>query len=351
MPDAAIRFEPATGADDAALRALVRATPMPGAVSLVQTREPSFFAADAALGEHVETLVARESPGGPPLALLQRAERPVWLGGHVRRAAYLGGLRVHPAHRGRGIARRGWAAVGAWHEARPADLTLAALTAESHAAGRVFVERPGAPGAFARFRPVADLVTLALPVRRLVRQAGARPGVEAGRATAPPDPRDLTPAGPLALPGLAGADCLTAMRGGETVGSVSVWDPAVVRQTLVAGYSGALRWTRPLANAAARALGLHPLPSPGEPLRSAFATGLWAADAPALDALLDAALARCRVRGAAFLLVGFDAADPLARHARRRIHVPYRSTLHALVWPGERTPAVRRPVHAEIATY
>ena len=347
MPDAAIRFEPATGADDAALRALVRATPMPGAVSLVQTREPSFFAADAALGEHVETLVARESPGGPPLALLQRAERPVWLGGHVRRAAYLGGLRVHPAHRGRGIARRGWAAVGAWHEARPADLTLAALTAESHAAGRVFVERPGAPGAFARFRPVADLVTLAFPVRRRPRAPG---GVEAGAATAP-HPRDLTPAGPLALPGLADADRFTAVRGGEAVGSVSVWDPAVVRQTRVAGYSGVLRWTRPLANAAARALGMRPLPAPGEALRSAFATGLWAADAPALDALLDAALARCRVRGAAFLLVGFDAADPLARHARRRIHMPYRSTLHALVWPGERTPAVRRPVHAEIATY
>ncbi|HEX9950527.1 MAG TPA: hypothetical protein VGB53_02070 [Rubricoccaceae bacterium] len=347
MPDAAIRFEPATGPDDAALRALVRATPMPGAVSLVQTREPSFFAADAALGEHVETLVARESPGGPPLALLQRAERPVWLGGQVRRAAYLGGLRVHPAHRGRGIARGGWAAVGAWHESRPADLTLAALTAESRAASRVFVERPGAPGTFARFRPVADLVTLALPVRK----ARTPPEAEAGRAEPAPIPRDLSPAGPLHLPGLGDADRFTATRSGRAVGSVSVWEPAEVRQTHVAGYSGALRWARPLANAAARTFGIRPLPAPGERLRSAFAVGLWAEDAGALDALLDAALARCHARRLAFLLVGFDAADPLARHARRRLHVPYRSTLHVLVWPGERLPAVRRPVHAEIATY
>ena len=39
------RFDLATPADDAALRALLRAMPVPGTVTLAATREPAFFAA------------------------------------------------------------------------------------------------------------------------------------------------------------------------------------------------------------------------------------------------------------------------------------------------------------------
>ena len=70
-------FDLATPEDDGALRALLRRLPMPGAVRLTYEREPSYVAADAALGEHVQTLVAREHPDGPPVAFASRSTRTV----------------------------------------------------------------------------------------------------------------------------------------------------------------------------------------------------------------------------------------------------------------------------------
>ena len=150
--------------DDAALRAVLRATPVPGAVSLTYEREPSFFAADAVLGERVETLVAREAAMGAVVGLGYRALRRVWVGGEVRRTAYLGGLRVLPAHRDGRAHAAAWRAMRERHEAAPADLTLTSITAENGRARRLLAERPR--GAAPAFRPVADVVTLALPVWR-----------------------------------------------------------------------------------------------------------------------------------------------------------------------------------------
>ena len=330
-------FDLATPDDDAALRALLREIALPGAVRLSAEHEPGTFAADAASGETVQTLVARPHPGGPAVALASRTVRTVLVGGEPTRVGYLGGLRVHPAHRGRALVARGWSALRELHRADPVPFYTLAVTAENGRAQRLLtLGRGDAP----TVRPLADLVTAALVVHRFSWGAPAAPEAVPPNA----EPRDLFPAAPHTFPGLSVSLAVPGARG-------VLWDPRAVRRTVVRGYSGALGRARPLANVALRALGAPPLPAPGEALRSAFLARPEAESGPAYDALLGAALAEARRQRLAFVLVGHDAADPYLRLARRRLHVPYRSTLFAAHWPDGAPPRLRRPLHAEIATY
>lgn len=341
-------FDLATAGDDAALRAMLRAMPVPGTVALATAREPAFHDADAALGERVETLVAREQPGWPPVAVLQRAVRTVYAAGAPVRVAYVGGLRVQPGHRTPALVARGWAALRALDRADPVAATTVAMTD-----ARVRRLLTTGRGAGARLDVLAELVTLALVVRRRRSRAGISVEPDAGRAdalrAALGSTRTLFPAR-LALPGPS--ETLVAVRGGDAVGAVTLWDPSPVRQQIVAGYGPGLRRARPVLNAAARIAGIRPLPAPGEPLRVAFAAGLVATDAGTFDALLNAALGAAWRLGAGFLLVGFDRTDPLLARARRRLHVAYSSTLLSVRWTDDAPPfPASRPVHAEVATY
>lgn len=133
--------------------------------------------------------------------------------------------------------------------------------------------------------------------------------------------------------------------------ALSLWDPRGVRQTVVRGYAGPLRWGRPALNAALRLAGAAPLPAVGEGLASAVAVRPVAEGPEALDRLVGAALGAARARGLAFVLVGLDARDPALALLRRRPHVPYRSTLVAAAWPGDASLALPAPIHAEIASY
>jgi hypothetical protein len=144
------------------------------------------------------------------------------------------------------------------------------------------------------------------------------------------------------------------------VGVAALWDQSGTKQTVVHGYAGSLRWLRPAYNLAARLQGAAapPLPAPGAPLRSAYASFLSVAeDDPAtcrlvLRHLLDMAAAR----GHAYLLVGLAESDPLLDVARRFPHVAYRSTLYTVCPPGppesERFHWLPdgRPPQVEIAT-
>ncbi len=349
------RFDLATPADDAALRALLRAMPVPGAVTLAATREPDFFAADAALGERVDTLVARERPGAEPVAVLQRAVRTVYVGGTLARVAYIGGLRVRPGHRTAALVGRGWTALRDLDRADPVSCTTLSITDNNDRVRHLVAARRGAAP---RLEVAARLVTLALVVRRSRRPRldvepddGRAGGCAAALREATGAARDLFPVC-LALPGPS--ETLVALRGGEAVGAVTLWDPGGVRQQVVHAYRPGLARARPLLNLFAHVGHIRPLPPPGEALAVAFAAGLVARDAAALDALLDAALAAASRRGLGFLLVGFDRADPLLARARRRLHLAYPSTLFTASWSDDRPPLPRPggpPVHAEVATY
>ena len=303
---------------------------------------PAFHAADACLGDRVDTLAGRLDPAGAPVAVVQRASRPVFVGGKAVRVGYIGGLRARPDRTVRTLVGQGWTRLRALHDADPVPLTFLAVTAGNDRIRRLLsVRRGDAP----TLTPVADLVTLALVVHRRHRTSPPTHPADADALRAALGPtRDLFPADP---PPRLGETVEVAVDGA----ALALWDACAVRQTVVRGYDGALGRVRPLANGALRVLGAAPLPDVGRPLRSAFVVQPVWRDAEALDDAIGAALGEARARGLAFVLLGLDARDPALPLLRRRLHVAYRSTLLAAMWPGDAPLYFRSPIHVEIASY
>jgi hypothetical protein len=134
---------------------------------------------------------------------------------------------------------------------------------------------------------------------------------------------------------------------------VGLWDQSAYKQTVVRGYSRELRWSRPLYDAAARLTRRHPLPAPGEPLRSAYAAFVCVADGDefVFRALLRRVYELAAKRGHAFLVAGLAANSSLLAEVRRYAHVPYHSTLYTVSWRGDLHATLDgRIPHVEVAT-
>lgn len=147
---------------------------------------------------------------------------------------------------------------------------------------------------------------------------------------------------------------LVARRDGQIVGTLGLWDVSGHKQTVVRGYRGALRWTRPLLNAGLRIAGARPLPVPGEQLRSIYASFVCTAPGheDVYPALLETAYRRAASTQAGFLIVGAAEGDPLLEAARAYPHLSYRSTLYTVHWTdAQRQPSLdARPPAVEFAT-
>lgn len=334
----------ATPDDDAPLRRLLAACPMPGRVALTYEREPNFFAADALLGPEVDTVVTRRADD--VVAVAQRAIRERFVGGVPRRVGYLGALRVRADAQGRGLVARGYATIRDLHRHDgQTPFYLTSITEENDVSKGILVDKPRPT--IPDYREAAPFTTFAILARR------ERPRLPPGVTLAPATDwaevaafllehgrlRDGFPVWTedalAALPGLAPQDVWVARRDGRIVGTLACCDVRSVRQSVVRGYDAGMRRLRPLANLAARMLRLPPvLPAEGEPVASVFAAlPCVAGDDPAVFAALVAAVrTEAFRRGAAFVLAGAAPSDPLAPVLRRRLHVAYRARLYTVAW-------------------
>jgi hypothetical protein len=115
---------------------------------------------------------------------------------------------------------------------------------------------------------------------------------------------------------------------------MGLWDQSAYKQTVAQSYNGMLRVLRPVYNQAARLAEAAPLPHPGEPIRSAYASFICiAGDQPDIfRALLQHVMRLAAMRGYAYLMLGFAANDPLLAEANRYPHITYRSRLYTASW-------------------
>jgi hypothetical protein len=89
--------------DDAALRRLLRETPMDGRIRISLEREPGLFRAAEIEGGIHHCAVARDPSNGVPIAMCSRLVRRMWVNGERRPAGYLTQLHHNNfALRGRG---------------------------------------------------------------------------------------------------------------------------------------------------------------------------------------------------------------------------------------------------------
>jgi hypothetical protein len=339
-PAGADGFALASPADDAQLRALLRRTPMEGAVRVAFTREPDYFAGADLAGAQDRTLVHHnrgriDGFGRLSINTLHRNGAP-------RRIGYLGELRAEPRteHAPRHL-RRGYALLREFIGADELDGCFTSIAGGNTRARRV-LELGGRLGLPA-YAPIAALVTLLLPVGRAARPSGVQQAEDRNELTdflarharaaqltlTWDDDRWIA----LARHGVSPADFHVVREGGRIVAAGAVWDQRDVRQVVVTGYSGPLRWARPVVNVLAAFGAAPPLPAPGSVMRQGMIFGSAVPGPRHWPALLDALRGTARERGLDWLVLGREARDPELVVLRQLRNVrEYHTQLYDVRW-------------------
>jgi len=346
-----LHFEIANESHDAALRELLRDTPLAGSISISLEREPSFFAAESLLGPEHETVVALEN--GAVVAAGSISARQRFINGEAMRVGYLSGLRLSQSCRGRAaILRSGYDEFRRIHARGGPSIYLSSIIADNEPARR-FLER-GLEG-MPTYRFLSEFVTLVIQCRRPTRawnstskflrklqREGFRfiPECEGNSSEiagllnrynrnyqfAPVwEARDLCP------------DNMEVIysRTRTPVACAGIWDQRAIKQSVVRSYSGALRWARPFMNLVATVIGTSRLPAVGDSLSHVYVSPLAVdPDQPELmQHLISLLRTRAEAQSADYLTVGFDARDPRLPHLRRAFHSrEYKSRIYVVYW-------------------
>lgn len=362
-------FGLATPTDDQDIQRLLRENPVPGRVAISYERAPSYFHGCGVMGEFHQTVIARHLPSGMLAGLGCRTVRRLFINGREEQVGYLGQLRVDRRFRARWLVSAGFRLFRELDRDQRTNGYITTIIDGNRVAQGILVDR--ARPHFPRYREIDRLHTLALAARPL-KPAGRGPEVRracgadleaivaflrqhgkekqffpALRA------EDFTSGSPLTR-GFRISDFFMATRGGALCGVVGLWDQSAFKQPVVRGYSGLLRWGRPLYNGYLRCRGEKPLPPPGAPIPLAYAAFTCIADNdPAVfDPLLRHLCTAAAERGHGRLMVGLTERDPLLPVARRYPHLPYGSRLYTACWKEEshfHERLDRRVSHLEIA--
>jgi len=285
-----LRFELASEPDDADLRRLLRENPIPGSLSLSFEREPCYFNASVVEGPFHQTIVARELYSGTVIAFGNRSVRPLYVNGQVQDIGYMSQLRVNPAYgKGMYLARGlagGFRKYHELHEDGRAPFYLMSVIEDNLPARRLLTS--GLPE-YPRAREYTRMFTYAVyPIRRkrdlpmpssmqIIRGDETYAGAivdclhrnNAHKQFAPYWTPDS-----LFHSNFSPTDFFLAIEGDYVLGCLACWNQSAFKQTVVRGYSGALRRWRKTLNFVSR-FGFVPyLPEPNTPLRHSYACHL-----------------------------------------------------------------------------
>jgi hypothetical protein len=362
-------LERATPSDDAAVRALLRRTPMEGDIRLTFEREPDALLSATVEGDRHHAFVAREADG-TVTGLCSRSVRRVWVNGAQARIGYLGQLRTElGAASIRRTIEAGFAACRASRRDDELPFDYTSIMADN-ARARRFLERgvPGVP----RYVPLGGFRTLLVPVAS--RRASHPPsgvtierGAAVGAAAIAAFLQSQYGAFQLApvwseadllsnevTRGLSLDDFAIALRDGAIVGCAALWDQSAYRQSVVRGYAPWLGRMRGIANAWHALTGQPRLPSVGERLRIATISHFAVVgDDPAVAmALVDRIGSNAASRKLELVVLGLAESRPLVPALRDRLRARIlESILYGVLYDREESTGLdSRPLHVEVAT-
>ena len=357
--------------DNQALVALAAACPMEGDIGLCIDRAPDFFALNRLEGERWRVGVV-DGPEGRPVGCICVAERWVHVNRQPTVALYVSDLKVHPDHRGRGVADAlvKWGRDVCLEAGGPEVLAFLTILGGNRAMQR----RMGGTGGLPRLERIATVRNHSVSLlwkRRPPRVEGLRvergqPGdleemavlwkqVAPGRQFSPvyelSSPSSLA-AWIEAAPNLDLSSYWLARRDGRLAGFLGLWDQFPFKQMRVTSYSRRLAAVRAGFNALAPLVRATPLPPAGGHLQNLNAVHVCVTpDEPEiLRALVLAGYNAARGRGYSFLNLGLDVNDPLAA-ALGGLFAQPTDIWFCVATPGDGRPPVleRAPVHHEIA--
>jgi hypothetical protein len=345
-------FQLATDADDAQLRAILAATPMPGRIAVSFRRDPSFFDAAVVDGDFHQVVVCRDQEEDRIVGFGCRSVRHRFVNGRPTAVGYLSSLRILPENRRLGLLARGYAYFRSLHRDGRAQIYLTTIAEDNdRALSTLTTGRAGLP----EYAFAGRYHTVVIPILRRrnsfkcsdatlqVREATAldRDCLIAFLQEVGPArqffpclvPADFFEAGST-FRDLDPGDLLLAFRRGRLVGTLGSWNQQGFRQTVVESYARLLGWLRPFYNAWATISGRPRLARVGEPLRCLMAAipTVLEDDAIVFEALLETLISRASGGSADYLLVGLHETDPLLRVARRLAPVSYVTRMYLVFW-------------------
>ena len=347
MKDVTVRL--ATQDDDADIRRLLATNPMPGQLEVRYEREPDYFLGCGPMGYICQVVIGRQQANDELVGLACRSTRPLYINGQREEVGYLSQLRIDGHYRGRWMLPLGYRYMGDLHADGRVSGYITTIIEDNVQAIGLLVDK--ARGSIPIYRQVTHLHTLALFLRR--RRALPASSLELSRGSLaeldnivaflnrhgmskqfyPVYAIDDFVDSPITR-GFAVDDLFLAWRGGELAGVIGLWDQSSYKQTVVEAYSGALGRLHSLYSLGLRVAGAKPLPSPGQPIRFAYASFICIKDddADVFGLLLQAIVIEAYRRGYAYLMVGLAEPDPLLPVARRYWHLAYDSRLYTVCW-------------------
>jgi hypothetical protein len=282
-------IEPARQEHDAALRDLLRETPMGEAIQVAFLREPNFFFTTDIQGTFVQTFVGLLDDR--IIGVGTRAVRPSYINGRLGDAGYLADLRLRKEFRGGTYVARAYRYLRDLHADDRVSVYSTVIVDDNEAALKtIAANRAGLP----RYTPLGRILTPAISLRR--RLPPLEGDVVRGTIALLPEivaklnenRMQFAPAyteGDFLqgrLHGFRIEDFYVLRRGAGIAGVLGKWDQRSFRQTVVLRYGGLLGRLRPLINVVRR----PPLPTPGVPLPFFYIAFMSTDDSSAFATLL-----------------------------------------------------------------
>jgi hypothetical protein len=276
LPKSQFDIDLATSADDLELRQLLRRNPIPGPISIIFEREPSFFDSCRIRGDFVQVGVGRDRRTGKIVGLGTRSIASAFVNGNPTPVGNLADLRLEPAYRGGTLIARGYRFLKYLHEDGRTKLYTTMIFAGNHAALKTIASgRAGLP----RYHDMGVIHSPGIKIRRTRPAVCADCEILRGSEELLPEiveclnrnnaRRQFAPVHTVAMfkerwREFRAADFVVAVRGSRVIGALGCWDQTPFKQTRIVGYAPPLRWLLPVANALSPLTRSPRFPIPGE---------------------------------------------------------------------------------------
>ena len=318
-------IESAGPENSAELCQLIRSAPMSGAISISLEREPDYFHAARVQGADASILIARDSNTGEAAGVGAINRRLVYVNGSLQQVAYLSDLRIPSKYRGSRLLALAYAHIRE-HLLKGDDFAQTIVVQDNLKALSLLTSgRAGLPKYFPCGDYTCPAVLIGSPASHL------STSLEILRATTEHIPAmqsffdthaskkqfypyyNFSSLGNAYMLNQSLENFFLAFDKGFLVGIVGVWDQGAYKQTRIQGYSGPLRWLRPLINSVSTFTSGFTLPPPGSVIPSFYLHSMVIKDDDyRIFSQLIAAIRRTfNKSGYAYFLCGLDARDPL----------------------------------------